>query len=309
MLLTVTPNTAIDRILRVPRLVPNRTLRSQPAVISPAGKGVCASLVAAALGYPTVALGFVAGEDGRRFVAQLRQRGVHTDFVEVEGEMRWNVVILGEEDQTHTTITAEALRVRPEHICALREKFAAHLSEARCVVLGGSVPAGVSPTLSAELVVEAKERGLPVVLDASGEVLRHGARAAPTWVKPNREELELLSGQPVHTLADALHAARRVHHMFGSNVLASLGAEGALAITATGAWRALPLPVPLANPAGAGDAMVAGLAMGLAKGWPLEESLRWAIAAASATVSFIGTAELTREAVLKLLPQVQILPL
>ncbi len=309
MILTVTLNTAVDRIFRIARLEPNRTLRSQPVVISPAGKGVCASLVAATLGYPTLALGFIAGASGQWLAAQLRQRGAHTAFVEVEGETRWNIVILGEEDHTHTTLTAEALRVRPEHVQALRQHFADHLDEARCVVFGGSAPADVSPAVIADLIAAARAHKVPVVLDASGEVLRQGIRAAPTWVKPNREELELLSATPVRSPDEALRAAHALQRQFGCNVLASLGEQGAVAVTAAGAWRIAPLRVPVVNPAGAGDAMVAGLALGLAQGWALEESLRWATAAASATVSFLGTAELTREAVLALLPQVQISPL
>ncbi|NJM40266.1 MAG: hypothetical protein HC853_05635 [Anaerolineae bacterium] len=90
------------------------------------------------------------------------------------------------------------------------------------------------------------------------------------------------------------------------NVLASLDIEGAIAVTATQAWRIHPLVVPVVSAAGAGDALVAGLAVALANGEPIETGLRLGTAAAAATVIRPGTAECHREDVERFLPTVRI---
>ncbi|PKR43963.1 PfkB family carbohydrate kinase, partial [Streptomyces sp. EAG2] len=67
-------------------------------------------------------------------------------------------------------------------------------------------------------------------------------------------------------------------------VVASLGAEGLLAETQTGAWRAAP-PAPVrGNPTGAGDSVVAGLLAGLAEGADWPDRLVRATALSAATV-------------------------
>jgi 6-phosphofructokinase 2 len=115
-----------------------------------------------------------------------------------------------------------------------------------------------------------------------------------------------LLGREVKTLADALHGARDIGQTYGINVLASLDVDGSIAVTASRTWRVHPLAVPVVSPAGAGDALVAGLAVALAQAWPTEEGLRLGAAAAAATVMRPGTAECQREDVERLLPQVNI---
>ncbi|MCS6773127.1 MAG: 1-phosphofructokinase family hexose kinase [Thermoflexales bacterium] len=290
----MTPNTAVDRVLGVTRLIPDRTLRAQLLAVGPAGKGVCASMVAAELGYATTATGFAAGALGQWLVEDLKRRGITPAFVEVEGETRTNIVIIGSDDGTHTTLTSNTLQVHPAQAAQLVAQFGALVVQARCVVLGGSLPPGAPEDLYPVLIQRARQVGVPVILDASGEALRQGLSARPDWVKPNREELEQLVGRTVDSLEAALEAARAVQAQFGCSVLASLGAEGALVVSGEAVWRAHALAAPIVNPAGAGDALVAGLAIGLSERRPLPDGVRLGIAAATATLSRPGTAELSR---------------
>jgi 6-phosphofructokinase 2 len=78
------------------------------------------------------------------------------------------------------------------------------------------------------------------------------------------------------------------------NVLVSLGAQGALFVTAEGAQRYPAVAVPPGSGVGAGDAMVAGITVGLSDGWPLEKAIRLGIAAGAAMLKTPGTATCTR---------------
>ena len=65
----------------------------------------------------------------------------------------------------------------------------------------------------------------------------------------------------------------------------------------------------VASPAGAGDAVVAGLAAGLARKEPFEFGLRLGFAAAGAVVMMPGTADCHRQDIDTLFPNVELIPL
>ena len=306
MILTLTPNTAFDRSVVVPSLVPGRNHRIQQRWLTPTGKGVDVSRVLHALGIATCALGFVAGETGQQYEAALHTAGVPTNFVWVDGETRLNLVIISEDDAKHTTLSDDSLIVSEAHVQALLSCVEAALPAARCITLGGSLPRSVPPVLYSKLIGLARAHNVPVILDATGPGAQDWLAAGPTWLKPNREELAFLLGHEIKTLEEALHGARHINQTYGINVLASVDAVGAIAVTATQAWRIHPLAVPIVSAAGAGDALVAGLASALADGSPIETGLRLGAAAAAATVMRPGTAECHREDVMRLLPQVVI---
>jgi 1-phosphofructokinase len=308
MVITVTPNTALDRTLRVARLLPNRTLRAQPATLSPTGKGVDVSLVLAEIGLTSMAMGFVAGDTGRQLEAALHAKVITPALTWVDGETRINTVIIGEQDGSHTTITADSLIVRESHVAALIDAFRQCIVSATCVALGGSIPAGVDASLYAQLIAIAKQHGVKTILDATGPAMTLALAAQPDWIKPNREELEAFAGCEVRTLQDAWHAAQMLRARHGVHVLASLGADGSLVVMGDASLYAPALPVPVVNPAGAGDALVAGLAASIARGESVEAGVRLGVACAAATLMRPGTAECDRADIERLLPEVRVMP-
>jgi 1-phosphofructokinase family hexose kinase len=308
MVITVTPNTALDRTLRVARLLPNRTLRARPATLSPTGKGVDVSLVLAEMDVLSVAMGFVAGDTGKQLEAALRAKGIDSALTWVAGETRINNVIIGEADNSHTTITADSLLVNEAHVAALMKTFTQHIKQAKCVALGGSIPAGVDPSLYAQLIAIARQHRVPTIIDATGEAMTLALAAQPDWMKPNREELEAFAGCEVYTVRDAWHAAQSLRARHGVHVLASLGADGLLVVMADRSLYAPALRVPVVNPAGAGDALVAGLAASIARGESIDVGVRMGVAAAAATLMKPGTAECDRADIERLLPAVSVMP-
>ena len=85
-----------------------------------------------------------------------------------------------------------------------------------------------------------------------------------------------------------------------------MGAEGAWFFTEEKAIRALAPQVSVSSTVGAGDAMVAALAMVEMREWPLDEGIRYVVAAASATASKEGPQFATLEETKLLMGQVQI---
>ncbi len=309
MILTVTPNTGLDRVIFVHDFVWGKTIRADDAAWGMGGKATDASLVLGELGEANLATGFAAGKTGERMVRMLTQHpATRCDFVWVEGETRTNYILVDTSQRAQSTITVAGLRVRPEHMAELERCVTAALPDARCMIVGGSLPAGAPPELYPRLILTAKAAGVPVILDASGDALRRGVEALPTALKPNRDELEMLVGHPLKTAAEIVAAAQTLVARGITLVVATNGAHGLWAVTADETLYAPALPIRAVNTAGAGDALAAGLAMGLARGWPWSEGLRWGIAAAGAVCLTPGTAVCHKDDVHRLLDQVIITP-
>lgn len=306
MIVTVTPNTAIDHTLFVPSLPMNRTTRATQSVKSMAGKPTDASWILAELGISSLALGFAAGATGQMVSQMLASRGCSVDFTWVNGETRLNTVIVCEDGSGQATITTSTLEVEESHIAALRSRFAEALVGATCVVLGGTLPGNVPHSLYADLISMARERHVPVIFDADQPYLSAGLAAGPTYIKPNHHELEALVGHPVVGVDAAYRAGCDIAAQYGTSPIITLGKEGALAILPHATYFIPPLNVKLASSAGAGDAVLAGLAASIHRRQPIEDGLRLGIAAAAAVCMQVGTADCNRADVEALVPQVQL---
>jgi tagatose 6-phosphate kinase len=170
--------------------------------------------------------------------------------------------------------------------------FADLLDGVAVVVLAGSLPPGVPADAYGQLTHLARGRGVRVVLDADGPALAEGLRAGPDVVKPNREELAGATGHAVTSSTGALTAARRLRAQADTAVVATLGADGLIASTVEGDWRAV-AGVVTGNPTGAGDACAAALAEGLLAGraWPDRLARAAAVAAAAVAAPVAGTVD------------------
>src|SRR3954471_8509591 len=94
MIITVTPNPALDRTLTVPKIVFDEMVRASDSRLDLDGKGVNVSKALHALGTSTVMMGFVGGMAGEMLERGLRAQGYATDFTHVAGETRTNTMVI-----------------------------------------------------------------------------------------------------------------------------------------------------------------------------------------------------------------------
>lgn len=308
MIVSLTPNTTIDLTVFVPKLITDTTLRASRTVYSLGGKPTDASWILGRMGVGSLALGLAAGSVGDKVKDMMEAYGVTTDFVSAEGETRINTVIIDECTGEHTTITSASMFVKPSHLEALRERYAQALKSASVVITGGSLPPGMDPEFYVEAISMAREQDVPVLFDASQPNLEVGLRAKPTFIKPNNHELSALVGQELDS-AEALYAAGSdILARYGSEVVISRGKKGVLAVLREGSYRIPPIPVDVSSPAGAGDALLAGLAHAIHHKTPIEDGLRLGVAAATAVCLQPGTAAYEVTDMRRFLPQVELIP-
>jgi 1-phosphofructokinase family hexose kinase len=308
VIVTLTANTTLDLNVFVPSFAKNRTLRATKTVQGLGGKPTDASWILGEIGIPSRALGFAAGATGKKVEALLQAKGVNTDFTWIPGDTRINVVMIVEEEGWQTTITTTTMEVLPEHLDLLRKCYCEALGEATVVVTGGTLPKGMEPSFYVEFIGLARERGIPVIFDADQPNLSAGLAAHPTYIKPNKDELERLVGHPLNSLEDIYHAGREIYDQFGTCPIISLGEEGGMAVLPDRAYRILPISVNVVSAAGAGDGVLAGIAASVYRGHPIEEGLRLGFAAATAVLLQPGTADCHRADVEAFLPQIELIP-
>lgn len=308
MILTVTPNTCIDHVLFVPHFGMNMTIRATQSLESIAGKPTDVSWIMGELGLPTLALGFRAGPTGQLIESMLHEKGVTTDFTLASGDSRRNIVIIAEDESGQSTITSSSLRVSTDDIAALVARYEKALSDATVVVMGGTLPEGAPPALYTDLIKMARDAGLPVIFDASEPYLTAGLAAGPTFVKPNRDELTRHLGREITSTALTYEAGLQLRDQYGTQPIISLGDEGGLAVLADRAFHIPSLPVRVVNTAGAGDAILAGLAASIHLGQSIEDGLRLGFGAAAAVVTMPGTAECRKDEVEHFASRVELIP-
>ncbi|MFD1828700.1 1-phosphofructokinase family hexose kinase [Streptomyces desertarenae] len=301
MILTVTLNAALDITYRVPRLEPRSSHRVREVVERPGGKGLNVSRVLAALGHETLVTGFAGGPSGERLrtlLAEVTEEGPVGDaLVPVAGNTRRTVGVVDEAAGDATRFNEPGPQITPAEWDRFLETYDGLLHDATAVALCGSLPPGVPVGAYGTLVRAARAAGVPVLLDTSGEPLVRGLAARPDAVKPNAGELAAITGT-----TEPLRAAEQVRRRGAHAVVASLGADGLLALTPDGSWRAEPPRRLAGNPTGAGDSVVAALLAGLVEGLPWPDRLARAAALSAATVRAPAAGEFDRAVYEELLP-------
>jgi 1-phosphofructokinase family hexose kinase len=308
MIVSLTANTTLDQTLFIGTFAQNRTIRARHSLYSMGGKPTDASWILGELGITSLALGCAAGASGRKVEALLRQKGVQHDFIEVDGETRVNCVIIVEEEGWQTTITTSTLDVTPAHVDALIARYTAALAAASVVVLGGTLPRGMTPDFYTTAIQMAKARGIPVAFDAADANLRAGLASHPDYIKPNQDELSALMGRRIETTADAYAAGRAIYDEYGTCAIITLGGMGGLAVLPDRAYFIPILPITVVSASGAGDGVLAGITESLARRAPIEDGLRLGFACAAAVCMMPGTADCRREDVERLRPMVELQP-
>ena len=308
MILTLTPNTGIDHTLQISKFEFNSTIRATASAWGMGGKAIDVSWILGKLGVPTRALGFAAGPNGIRMEQMLQGRGVETDFVWVEGESRLNsIIVVPGEGQS--TITSSSLEVSPEHLAELSARYQKALNDACCVVMGGSLPTGVPVEFYAQAILQARALRVPVIFDSSGPPLLAGLKGYPDLIKPNQAELSELFGDMSASHGEVLKAARKLLAEYDTNVIVTLGMDGAIAVFKDHSYLIHPVSIPVVSTAGAGDGVLAGMALAYFRKESLEYGLRHGFALAGAVLQTLATADFLVEDYQTLCSQINITPL
>lgn len=305
MILVINLNASVDKRYEMADVVKGTVMRAASVQNTPGGKGLHVANVATILGEDTLATGFLGGKSGEFIQEALGDYGIKNDFVAIGGETRSCLAIITA-DGVQTEILEPGPLVTTEELSAFRAKYQTLLAKAKVVVASGSMPKCVPTGFYGELVAEAKKAGKPFLLDTSGEALKEGIKSQPYFIKPNRDEIEALTGKKVTSPEEVKQEIKDFLAKGIELAVVSLGAEGSLAGYKDQFYKVTVPHIETKNPVGSGDSYVAGMAVGLERGLGITDCLKLAAACGTANAMEEESGFVRKATVEKLLPQIKV---
>lgn len=291
MIYTITLNPSLDYFVTVEHFELGRTNRAVTEQILPGGKGLNVSVMLKNLGIDSTALGFTAGFAGKEIIRRIEEQGIHNGLTWLEeGNSRINVKIKNVEgteiNGIGPAIPVEELDKLLAHVCQLKS--------GDFLVLAGSIPASVPNNIYVKLM-DAAGKGVEVIVDAAGSLLRQVLPYKPFLIKPNHHELGDLFGVEIKERSEAIPYAKKLQEEGARNVLVSLAGKGAVLVAEDGCIFEMDAPKgQVKNAVGAGDSMVAGFLTGWLEKKSYEFAFRMGVCAGSASAfceDFAGRAD------------------
>ncbi|HLP94065.1 MAG TPA: 1-phosphofructokinase family hexose kinase [Saprospiraceae bacterium] len=287
-IVTLTLNPALDKSTDVEQLIPEQKLRCSPMRVDAGGGGINVSKAIRRLGGESIAVFPYGGQNGTVLCNLLEQEGVSINGFEVVGETRENMAVRESTTNAQYRFTMPGLSLTEQDADKCLDIIAR--LKPRYLVASGSLPPGLRETYYEKVASFAKEIDAKFILDTSGKALQAAADEGLYLLKPNLQELSALSGKTSLEMNQVDDAALNIISMGKCEVVVvSLGAQGALLVTAD---RVEHVPAPMVKKqttVGAGDSMVAGMVWALSEGKSFQEMVQIGVACGSATTLNPGT--------------------
>lgn len=308
-IVTLCMNPALDIATSIPLIGPTHKMRCAAPVYHPGGGGINVARVAHVLGVPATTVFPAGGHSGEAVHDLLISEGLAMRRVRIGGPTRENFTVNEETtDQQYrfvlpgphltTAEQTECLTHLHREVSSALQNPGQNPGQAAgppVVVASGSLPPGVPLDFYQRVADLCEELDATLLLDSSGGGLQN-VDSGVFLLKPSARELREYADSPLNTESEQVTVALEiVARGIARHVLVSMGAGGAVLVSDGRAQRFAAVPIPPGGSGvGAGDAMVAGVAVGMIRGWPLEQAVRLGIAAGSATLLTPGNAACTR---------------
>jgi ribokinase len=278
----------MDLVVQVPTIpAPGETVLGDNFATIPGGKGANQAVAAARLGAKVSLIGRVGSDAfGEQLLANAGREGIDVTHVGRDETAASGVAMICVDaaGQNNIAVASGAnYKLTAEHV---RAAWAA-LPQVDLLVMPLETPLETIETA----VSLANRSGTQVILNpAPAQKLPARILAGVDVLVPNEPETAQLTGMPISTSAETYLAARQLLNLGVKHVVLTLGSRGALVLDgATGQFSAVPpFPVTVVDTTAAGDAFVAGLAVGLAEGKPLLEAAQFANAVGALAVTKQG---------------------
>ena len=311
MIITVTPNTALDVTYEVDELRPYQSHRVKAVHHRAGGKGINVASVLTLMGHEVVAMGLTGGTTGAQIQADLEMRGVGHCLIDCDGDSRRTINVVSARHGDATIFNEPGPQVSSAHWRELMENLVALVdaTATTVVVLSGSLPRGVEPGLYGRLIEEMKRLGVLTVLDSEGEPMNIATRKGPDIVTPNELEAEGLVGHEFSDEEDRRTAIGEMVELGAREAIMTL-ADGCLAMLVEGGerrlFRATLEPLEPVSSVGSGDAFLAGFVAARYGERDIDDCLRFAVACGAESTQHFGAGRVEQREVERLVPDVRV---
>ena len=304
MILTVCMSPCVDVTVELDEFKVGKTNIVKRKALSLGGKALNVAIGVKRLGGNPYMTGLMYKENGFMFENALNKEGIPFAFSWSEGRVRENYkfidrrAMLTEVNDVGQEVSLQNL----ENVLASVKDLSARSD---VTVLSGGLPRGAESSYYARLVKAVDGHSLKIV-DASGQRMFSALNEGVDLVKPNIDELEDTLGRAIENKEDMLKGCYELLDMGAKRVLLSLGRQGAVITDGKRNFYCRSINVAVNSTVGAGDGMVAAVAVKLAQGASLPELLRAGVAGGTATVTNVGDISLSKEKYQEVYPTLRI---
>lgn len=280
-ILTVCLNPTFQRTLRFNSFSIGEVNRAVEQYQDASGKGMNTSRIASQLGEEAMLLTHLGGPRVNEMLELCRKDNVKLLWADSKSQIRTCTTILCDGMATELVEESEPVADGTEE--PIRALFNEGIEWCDALIIAGTRSPGYSPSLYADFVKLAKEKGKFVLLDLKGEDLRRSLEYRPDVIKPNLSEaaqtfLGLSVGEQEDTqkLEDAVKPLLEdLHRTYGTTIVLSRGSKPVWVQGET--FFTVPIErVQAVNPIGCGDSLNAALTIALYKCINLQQAVEYA---------------------------------
>lgn len=287
---TLTMNPALDIATSTAHIAPGEKLRCAVPRYDPGGGGINVARAIHKLGGDAVAVFPAGGPPAELIKKLLHAENVACRTVSVEGLTRESFTVDEQKtrQQFRFVMPGPKLSTNEQERCL--DELTSLSPRPEYVVMSGSLPPEIASDFSWRVAKRTRQLGARLILDTSGEALRHIGSGDVYLLKPNLKELGEMAGREIIDSHQLEQVARElIAGRSAEIVVVSLGRAGALLATRDGCWRFSAPRVAAASTVGAGDSMVGGIVLSLARGDTITDAVRYGMAAGAAALILPGT--------------------
>jgi rfaE bifunctional protein kinase chain/domain len=250
-----------------------------------------------ALGAQATMIGVIGADAaGERLRAQAQERGADVTGLVVDSSRPTTLKtrIVAHSQQMLRFDREEKRSISAATEDSVLERFHSAVTSAQSIVISDYEKGALTPKLLRAVIEEARSLQIPVCLDPKLKNWSH--YEGIDVITPNQLEAERASGIEITDEASLMAAARWIRDSLECRaVLITRGEHGMSLLDATGRLTHIPTVArEVYDVTGAGDTVIATLALALAAGAPIDEAAVIANQAAGIVVGKVGTATVSR---------------
>ena len=300
-ILTITFNPSIDKSTTIPHLLPEKKLRCTEPVFEPGGGGLNVSRAIKKIGGQSTAIFTAGGHTGQFLENLVAAEGVRALAIPVEDYTRENLIVVDKSSNQQYRFGMPGPELKEAEWQACLEILNKE-EEVEFIVASGSLPPGVPLDIYGRIAAIAHQKGAKLIVDTSGDALKHAVNEGVYLLKPNLGELSSLAGKAeIHAESVDDVAQEIIARGKCDVIVVSMGPSGAILVTRDEVFQVVPPAIRQRSTVGAGDSMVAGMVHCLATGGSLQDALKMGVACGTAATMNPGTELCRKEDVDKLL--------
>jgi 1-phosphofructokinase family hexose kinase len=270
--LCVSLNPTLQRTLTVNTLNIGDVNRCTQVLTDAAGKGLNTARVLTQLGTAAVHLTHVGGDHTETYLRLAAEDFIPMVYARCGTSVRICTTIIDRGTKTATELVEEPIDIPGSVQTEIMELFRRDLGNSWMLIISGSIAPGYTPKLYAEMVREARERNVSVLLDIRGQQLRECLVHRPDFIKINAHEFVQTFCE--HDSQEEIACSmQQLYEQYGITTIVTDGPNATRYVSHEGIFHIYPRAIVPVNPIGSGDAFTAGFVHALHAGEPISQCI------------------------------------